>query len=100
MVTVSIPPGSSLSPLFYLRSGVRGLTSWLATAPGFTAATATVLVRDDSLTCDVETGTRLDTELPPGCFNTLIEPYLQSSITASVSAAHRGSVGLRLVDGE
>ncbi len=100
MVTVSISPGSSLSPFFYLRSGVGGLTSWLATGPGFTAATATVLVRDDALTCDVETGKRLDTELPPGCFNTVIEPYLQSSIMASASAAHRGNFGLRLIDGE
>ncbi len=100
MVTVSISAGSSLSPPVYLRSGVRGLTSWLATGPGFTATTATVLVRDDALTCDLETGTRLDTELPPGCFNTLIAPYLQSSLTTSVSAAHRGNFGVRLVDGE
>ena len=99
-LTVGILPGSALSPQLYLRSGLRGLATWSASAPGFAPATATVLVRDDALTCDLESGTRLDTELPPGCFNVLVAPYMQSSMTISASAAHRGSFGVRLVDGE
>jgi hypothetical protein len=99
-LSVNIPAGSSQSAPVYLRSGVRGVASWAATAPGFSDATATVLIRDDALTCDAETGTRLDTDVPPGPFNTLFAPYPQSSLNAVASAAHRGSFGLRLIDAE
>ena len=100
MVTVNILPGSSVSPPVFLRSGRRGLADWSAMAASYTSATATVVVRDDALTCDLESGTSLDTELPPGCFNVSIAPYPQSAMTISMGAAHRGSFGVRLVDGE
>ncbi len=100
MVTASILPGGSQSAPFYLRGGVRGLSSWSVTAPGYTSAVATVLVRDDALTCSFESGTLLDTDVPPGCFNVSITPYAQSSMTSAMSAAHRGRLGLRLIDGE
>ncbi len=97
-VQVSISPGSSQSAPFYVRDGRPGATTWSATASGFMGATGVVTVRTDAVTCDVETGTVLDTELPPGAFNTRYAPYAQSSIGASMAAAHRGSFGVRLVD--
>ncbi|MDP2273157.1 MAG: hypothetical protein Q8N23_31490 [Archangium sp.] len=100
MVTVTILPGSSQSPPVFLRSGRRGLADWSAMAAGSTSAVATVVVRDDALTCDLESGTSLDTELPPGCFNVSIAPYPQSSMSISMAAAHRGSFGVRLIDGQ
>ena len=99
-VTVAIPPGSSVSAPVYLRSGVQGLQSWTASGQGFTITMASIFVRHDALTCDVETGKTLVTDVPPGCFNTRITPYPQSTIAPSASAAHRGNFGLRLVDGE
>lgn len=98
--TVTIASGSSVSPPVYLRAGVRGPSSWTATGSGFSDAAALMGVRDDALTCDVETGTRLDTEVPPGPFNTLYAPWPGSTLTASASAAHRGAFGLRLVDAD
>ena len=100
MVTAMVSPGSSVSAPVYVRSGVRGLQSWTASGPGFVSAIASIFVRDDALTCDVETGTTLDTAVPHGCFNTAITPYPQSTMAASASAAHRGNFGLRLIDGE
>lgn len=100
MVTASILPGGSQSAPFYLRGGVRGLSSWSVMAPGYTSAVATVWVRDDALTCNFESGKLLDTDVPPGCFNVSVAPYAQSSMTSSMSAAHRGSFGVRLIDGE
>lgn len=97
---LAIPPGSSRTPPFYVRDGRPGLTSWLASASGFTAADAGLVVRTDAVTCDVETGTVLDTDAPPGCFNTRYAPYPVSTIGAAAGAAHRGSFGVLLVDAE
>ena len=99
-VTAVISTGSSVSVPVYLRSGARGLQSWTASGAGFTASMVSIFVRDDALTCDVESGRTLVNDVPPGCFNTLVAPYLQSTIGASASAAHRGNFGLRLIDGE
>ncbi len=99
-VTVNIPAASSRTPPLYLRLGRRGLVNLFATASGFTDASATLLVRDDALTCDVETGTRLDTEVPPGPFNTLYAPTPSNTLAASMAGAHRGTFGLRLVDAQ
>lgn len=99
-VTVSITPGNSASPPVYLRAGRPGVASWTASAAGFTSAVVTVRVREDALTCDLESGTTLEAELPAGCFNMLIKPYAQSSLLAVAAAAHRGNFGLRLVDAE
>lgn len=97
---LSIAPGGSSTAKFFVRDGRPGVTTWTATASGTTSALQPMTVRTDAVTCGFETGTTLDTDTPPGCFNTLYAPYPVSSVTASMAAARRGTWGLRLIDGE
>jgi hypothetical protein len=97
-VQVSIGAGVSLSAPVYFRSGTRGARSWTASGAAFTDAAASVFIRDDALTCTMESGTTLDTEVPAGCFNVLVRPFVASTIGASMAAAHRGAWGLRVID--
>jgi hypothetical protein len=100
--TLQLPigPGQSRTAPFYVRDGRVGTTRWTASASGFVSADGGNVVRTDSITCDVETGTVLDTDSPAGCFNTRYAPYPASFVGASMQSAHRGSFGVLLSDME
>lgn len=100
--TLQLPigPGVSRTAPFYVRDGRVGTTRWSASAGGFAAADGGMVVRTDAITCDLETGTLLDSEAPPGCFNTRYLPYVVSTLAPSMQSAHRGSFGVLLSDME
>lgn len=95
--TVNIAAGSSTSPLFYYRDGVEGAPSVTVAAAGWTSAVQAQTVHPMTLMDDVETGTLLNSDFPPGQWQQLSLPS-GGSITATASAAKRGSYGFRVDD--
>jgi hypothetical protein len=95
--TTTGPPNQTVVQLFRVVNvtGTYAATATITSA-NWTAAVATYAIDATGfeLADDFETGTVLDSEVPPGKWDTLFSYIPGNTLEASTSAAHRGTYGL------
>ncbi len=98
-LTLTIPAGASVSQSFLYADARVGTSTLTATAPSFNAGTQQQTITAAGRVEDAESTPLLCSSTPPGYWTSNTSFDAANSASLSTSAAHRGTKGIRAIDG-